>query len=154
MAAESKMTTPTRSSKLQVGRYDATAVTHVDAPADVLMSSTQSFVFGDATAKNIVKLPAGSQIVDIIVSVDTAFDAATTNLLTVGIDGNDDLYVNDFSVATAGRAAMGAAAMTAEWHDIGTSDVQIQLLYTQSGTAAAAGAARVTILWVHSNDLA
>ena len=63
-----------------------------------------------AGATTVAILPAGAQILDIIVDTTTVFDQATT--LKIGDAGNDDLFVTQTTITTAGTATTGAARVT------------------------------------------
>jgi hypothetical protein len=95
-------------------------------------------------------LPSGAQIVESIVRVTTAFNAATTNVLTVG----------------TARPAMPTCVCRRTWtrarsaRRYGTrgcdlafsADTPIYAKYTQTGTAATTGAAVITILYVATSN--
>ncbi len=98
-------------------------------------------------------LPAGAVITDTTVYIGTAFNAGTTNALTVGVAGVANNIVASGSVApgTVGQtlnilptgAALGPLA----------ADSQVTVTYTQTGTAATAGQAIVMIKSIPNNDL-
>lgn len=95
-------------------------------------------------------LPAGAQILSTYVNVLTAFNAQTTNVLTVG--QNSSSY-ND--IAGSGDITEGSTGMqvvtTGGGLDI-TTDVTPYVKFTQTGTAATAGKARIVIAYVIDND--
>lgn len=95
-------------------------------------------------------LPAGAQIVCSIVRVSTAFNAATTNVLTVGTSSGSNA-----DIVSAADTDETVAATTIGYRgcDLGfTSDTAIYAKYTQTGTAATAGVARITILYVATSN--
>ena len=101
-----------------------------------------------ATGVSIGTLPANAYILDIIVKVDTVFNAATTNVLQVGKTGTLGAYagtgdVNEAS-ATAQRVTTGIGS-------IGATAVPVLVSYTQTGGAATTGAATVTIAYTNTN---
>lgn len=113
----------------------------------VLLTQTDTIDFNDTT-KDLFVLPAQSQIIDFYVDVTTAFNAAGTDLLDVGTSGDPDAFVDNQDLAVAGRfLGSGAAAVLADYADVGTSDVTVQATYTQTSTAATAGAARITVVY-------
>ena len=121
----------------------------------VLMSQSFSFTFateGAATNTNVV-IPANSQIVSVDVNVETAFNDSGADILEVGSSADTDLYVNDTVISAVGSIAMGAAALCANWKDIGTSDVRIGFIYNGANDDASAGAATVTISYLQNNNL-
>ena len=113
----------------------------------VLSAVTTTIAYTDSTAVTIATIPANSQIVDINIDVTTAFNAATTNTVTVGKTGSAAAFVASTSVGTAGRASVATTGVYSAWADTGSSDVSATITYSQTGTAASAGAARVTIVY-------
>ena len=129
--------------------------TDVKNTGQVLMSQSFSFTFateGTATDTNVV-IPANSQIVSVDVNVETAFNDTGADILEVGSSADTDLYVNDTDISAVGSIAMGAAALCANWKDIGTSDVRIGFIYNGANDDASAGAATVTINYLQNNNL-
>ena len=129
--------------------------TDVKNTGQVLMSQSFSFTFateGAATDTNVV-IPANSQIVSVDVNVETAFNDTGADILEVGSSADTDLYVNDVSIAAAGKIALGTAALCANWKDIGTSDIRIGFIYNGANDDATAGAATVTISYLQNNNL-
>lgn len=90
-------------------------------------------------------LPKGAQIVDIVVLVTTAFNAATTNNLLLGTSaaGNQLATTSDTAAGSTGakRVTTGLALTPP------TGDQAVYVAYTQTGTAATAGAATVSIMY-------
>lgn len=113
----------------------------------VLSAITTTIAYTNATAVTIATIPANSQIVDINIDVTTAFNAGTDNNITVGKTGSAAAFVAATSGASAGRASVATTGVYSAWADTGTSDVSATVTYAQSGTAATAGAARVTIVY-------
>lgn len=105
---------------------------------------------GTADSVKVGTLPSGSQIVSCIVRVSTAFNAATTNVLTVGTSSGSNA---DVMSATDVDESAAATTVGTRGCDLAfTSDTAIYAKYTQSGTAATAGAARITILYVATSN--
>jgi len=113
----------------------------------VLSAVTTTIAYTDSSAVTIATIPANSQIVDINIDVTTAFNAATTNTVTVGKTGTAAAFVTATSVGSAGRASVASTGVYSAWADTGSSDVSATITYSQTGTAATAGAARVTIVY-------
>ena len=113
----------------------------------VLSAVTTTIAYTNATAVTIATIPANSQIVDINIDVTTAFDAGTTNTVTVGKTGSAAAFVAATSVGSAGRASVATTGVYSAWADTGSSDVSATVTFSQTGTAATAGAARVTIVY-------
>ncbi len=95
-------------------------------------------------------LPAGAQIVDAVVNVETAFNAATTNVLTAGT--NSTSFDNIVGASDVSEGSAGAARATAGLALEFTADTDVYAKYTQSGTAATTGKAHIVISYVPNND--
>ncbi len=117
----------------------------------MLSAVTTTFAYTNATAVTIASIPAGAQIVDINIDVTTAFDAGTTNTVTVGKTGSAAAFVTATSVGSAGRASVATTGVYSAWANTGSSDVSATITYSQTGTAATAGAARVTIVYKYAD---
>lgn len=113
----------------------------------VLSAVTGTVAYTDSTAVTIGSIPANAQIVDINIDVTTAFNAGTTNTFTVGKSGSAAAFVAATSVGSAARASVATTGVYSAWADVGTSVVPVTVTYGQTGTAASAGAARVTIVY-------
>ncbi|SRR5258708_33339595 len=109
---------------------------------------------GIATGANKQWLPAGAVIIGTDVNVTTAFNAATTNVLSVGIEAST--YAN---IAASASVLAGATGLKQNIVPTGTAlvdlaaDSQVFALYTQTGAAATAGRAIVIVKYVPNNDL-
>jgi len=117
----------------------------------MLSAVTTTFAYTDATAVTIATIPAGAQIQNIHIDVTTAFNAATTNTVTVGTSASAAAYVTSTSVGSTGRASVASTGVYSAWANTGTSDVSATITYSQTGTAASAGAARVTIVYKYAD---
>lgn len=96
-------------------------------------------------------LPAGAQILRCNVIIMTAFNAATTNVLTVGQNAtsyNDIVAAADVDETTLGETAV----LTGAKLDLSGGDAQPFVKYTQTGTAATTGKARIIIEYAPAND--
>jgi uncharacterized membrane protein len=120
------------------------AVTNI---AGMLSAITTTIAYTDTAAVSIGTLPANCQIVDINIDVTTAFNAGTTNTVTVGKTGTAAAYVASTSVGSAGRASVASTGVYSAWANTGTSELDATVTFSQTGTAASAGAARVTIVY-------
>jgi hypothetical protein len=121
---------------------------NVTNAAGVLSAITATIAYTDTAAVTIGTLPAGAQIVDVNIDVTTAFNAGTTNTVTVGKTGSAAAFVTATSVGSAGRASVATTGVYSAWANVGTSDVDYATVtFSQTGTAASAGAARVTIVY-------
>jgi hypothetical protein len=151
------MATTTFSGPVKAGTISnttgTTVGTNVKNTGQVLMSQSFSFDYTvEATDTNVV-IPANSQIVSVDVNVETAFNDSGSDILEVGSSADTDLYVNDTDISAVGSIAMGAAALCANWKDIGTSDIRIGYIYNGANNDASAGAATVTINYLQNNNL-
>ena len=93
------------------------AVTNI---AGMLSAITTTIAYTDTAAVSIGTLPANCQIVDINIDVTTAFNAGTTNTVTVGKTGTAAAYVTSTSVGSAGRASVATTGVYSAWADTGT----------------------------------
>ena len=119
------------------------------SPANVGLAELVQYAivtFGaDGTATTVCTIPAGSSIYGIDIDVTTAFNAGSTNTISVGVSGTAAKFVTATSVGSLGRASVATTGAYSNWLNVGTSDVTIIATYNQTGTAASAGSARVAI---------
>lgn len=98
-------------------------------------------------------LRKGSIILGTDIVVNTAFNAATTNVLTVGTNATS--YDN---IVTNAQSIPGTAGIKQNLPPTGTAlgpvaaDSQIYVKYTQTGTAATTGDAYIIIKFVNDKD--
>lgn len=133
---------PVRSGTVQWGSSDNTGL------AILSQSATLPAAPGTTT---IAVLPAGAQILNVIVDTTTQFDAATT--LALGDGTTADKFMTAATITGANatnnrilQSVIDAALVTGELVNIGTSDVTV--VGTTVSSTAAAGAATVTIVYV------
>ena len=133
----------------------STVGTDVANVGSVVMTQATNVVFGDdGTTTTVATLPANSQIIEIYVDVTTAFDAGTTNTLDLGDGSTADQFADALDVSSAARLlATSDVSQIPNLIDIGASDVQVVATYNQTGSAATAGAATVTVVYVQNNNL-
>jgi hypothetical protein len=115
----------------------------------------RSFAFntpliGTAGKVPLGTLPANSIVTEIIIKVTTAFNAATTNVITVGTAAVDNSLVAD---GDFNEGVIGTTISTAQVGFTSTTDTQLFIKYAQTGTAATAGAATVIVMFVPNTDL-
>lgn len=153
------MATTTFSGPIKAGTIrDTTGTTVGSDKANVgfvLMAQSGNVVFAaDGTETVVATLPANSQIYQIAVDVTTAFDAGTTNTLDIGDGTTADKYADALAAGAQARVlATSDVSQIGNLIDIGTSDVDVTVTYNQSGTAATAGAATVTVLYLQNRNL-
>lgn len=134
-------TVPARQFAMQAVHYFRKVVNFNDAN---ISDATKSNPFG--------ALPINASIQDVQVDVVTAFNAVTTNVLTVGTttaNANEIVAAADVSEAGIADTDVSRARGT-----ILTAAAQVNLYvkYTQTGTAATAGKAIITITFIPDND--
>jgi len=115
-----------------------------------LVTSNQnvSVTFGaNGSTTTVGTLPAGAQIINIFIDTITAFNAGTTNTISIGTSGSPTLFVTATSVTALGRQSVATTGNYGNWVNIGTSDVTIIATYNQTGTVATTGAAQITIVY-------
>lgn len=124
-------------------------------PRQVVNSLKRTINFNDAdalAASFANSLPQGAVITDVIVDVVTAFNGGTTNTLTVGTVAT--AYNN--MVASADLPGNGSASLTVGATKVSrgigraltaAADITPFVKYAQTGGAATAGQAIVTILF-------
>jgi hypothetical protein len=109
---------------------------------------------GIATGNGKQWLPKGAVIIGTDVNIVTAFNAATTNVLSAGIEAST--YAN---IVTSAQTVSGTPGLKANLPPTGTAlvplaaDSQVFALYTQTGTAATTGQAIIIVKYIPANDL-
>ena len=107
---------------------------------------------GSTTVTAIV--PANSQLLDIEVDVVVAFDAGTTNDFDIGDGTTANLYADALDVSALGKIlASSDVSQVPNLDDIGTSDVSLTVTYNQTGGAATAGQAVVTVKYLQNRNI-
>ena len=109
--------------------------------------------FSDTTV-SLGWIPAGAVVIECGVNVVTAFNAATNDLLDIGYrnagDGtadDTDEFATAVDISAVGRKAVDSAINTAA-ETYFPEGAEIVAVYTQSGTAADAGAGKVWITYL------
>lgn len=115
--------------------------------ADVAYNTASS-----GTAVSMGMLPANAVVLATDISIQTAFNAATTNVLIVGTSGDDDALVAAAGVDETAVASTRVTPATLAGRLSSSADTEIFWKYTQSGTAATAGAATITVTYIPDND--
>lgn len=105
---------------------------------------------GTTATVKVGTLPSGAIVEKVQVKVTTAFDAGTTNQLNVGISGNDDNLV-DYDAADVVLTATGSTFVWRGADESFADDTPIYVKYTETGTAAEAGAATVIVFYTVAN---
>jgi hypothetical protein len=117
-----------------------------------------------ATTDTICVLPAGAQIIDILIDTTVAFTGSTAANVSIGDGTTAALYWASTDVTSAGRAAVSnAAAKLGAWCGvastaspngigIGSTDVKIVATMTPTVAAVTAGTVQYTIVYVVANS--
>lgn len=92
-------------------------------------------------------LPQGAFIIDVLVEVVTAFNAATTNVLLMGTNSasfNNMVATGDVDLTTTGvyRVSRGTGRAL-----LNAADTGIYAIFVQSGTTATTGSAVITVTY-------
>jgi|ERR1043166_8076566 hypothetical protein len=96
-------------------------------------------------------LPAGAVLADAGVRVNTAFNAATTNVLQMGTTATGgEILAN--AVVLAGAAGYKSAKSGTAFAATLAVDTDVFVSYTQSGTAASAGQADLWVAYIPNTD--
>ena len=111
--------------------------TDIKNTGQVVMAQSAAFAYSDTsvTATNIV-IPANSQIIDIVIDVEVAFNGGGVKKLDIGKSGGlITAFLNTYDLAgTVGRkyptTEAGGALI---WADVGATDVKVTFQYTDTG---------------------
>lgn len=116
----------------------------------VALSQTALINFDATLVQNATfNIPADSQIVDFYVDVLTAYDSATSALLSAGITSGGTEYLSAISVKTAARRPNAySAAQLAAMDDV-NANRSVVATVTSVGQPTA-GQVRVTMLYVQT----
>lgn len=109
-------------------------------------------IIGATAADQVVAtIPAGSQIVDVILNVTTVNNDTGTATVAVGTASAGTAFLPATSVKTAAttRGTLTNSVAT----DVGTSDIQVLADFTAQNGNGSAGAATVTVLYLQARDL-
>ena len=133
----------------------STVGTDVANTGFVLMAQSANIVYGaNGSTTTIATLPANSQIFQITLDVPTAFNAGTTNTIDFGDGTTADQFADALAAGSIARVlATSDVSQITNLVDVGTSDVQVVATYNQSGSAASAGAATATVLYLQNRNL-
>jgi hypothetical protein len=116
------------------------------------VGGTIAYNSADASAHPLAaRIPAGAMIVSVHVKVATAFNAGTSNTLTIGTNATS--YNDLVAAGDVNATAVGTTSATRGVGTIVSSDTQVYVKYAQSGTAATAGSATVVIGYVNTNHM-
>ena len=116
----------------------------------VVMAQSEAITELAANTASSIIIPANSQITNMYVLVQTAWDGGT-NTIDVGTSADPDLFVDGLAATALGNHRVTAAATGTEasWKDIGTSDVTI---YDDS-VAGGSGTGVLTVEYIQNRNL-
>jgi hypothetical protein len=98
-------------------------------------------------------LPIDAQLLCALVKVTAAYNAASTNVLTIGT--NSSSYNNIAAAGDIDEATTGADVVwTGVELDLSAAEALPYVKYTQSGDAATAGRSIITLLYIPKIDRA
>ena len=100
----------------------------------------------NGSAVTIGTIPSGAVVTGGGVSVHTAFNAGTGNVLDIGTSDDADGFATDLALGTIGVISVDEMATTND--QLASADVTITATVALSGTAATAGAGRVWVEFI------
>ena len=141
------MSTTTFSGPIKAGTVREGASANVGFT--VMTQSAAITELAASTASSII-IPANSQITNMYVLVQTAWDGGT-NTIDVGTSADPDLFCDGLAATDLGNHRVTAAATGTEasWKDIGTSDVTV---YVDS-VAGGNGVGVLTVEYIQNRNL-
>lgn len=151
------MATTTFSGPVKAGPIKETTGTTVGTDVKntgfVLMaqSAVIDIIGASALDQVVATIPAGSQIVDVILNVVTANTDTGTATVAVGTSATANAFLPATSVKTA--ATTRGTLTNSKATNVGTSDIQVLADFTAQNGNGAAGSATVTVLYIQSNGL-
>lgn len=106
------------------------------------VKGTIAYNVADPFTVTLGTIPNGATVIGTIVEVKTAFNAGTTNVITVGHGAGLDEFVAaaDANEGAAGTTVVGKMSTL-------TADKTVKVKYAQTGAAATTGEANVTVLY-------
>jgi len=117
-----------------------------ESASQAVFQSRATVSYTDTSAKTLFTIPAGADIIGIIVDVTTAFNDSGTDLLDIGTSSDGDYFKNDLDVSSVGQTMTGWSHLG----DVGSSDITVTATYTGQNGDASAGQATVIFLWTVS----
>jgi len=130
-----------------------TVGTNVANVGFVLMaqSAVIDIIGASALDQVVAVVPAGSQIVDVILNVTTVNNDTGTATVSVGTSSAATAFLPATSVKSAAttRGTLTSSVAT----DVGTTDIQVLADFTAQNGNGSTGAATVTVLYLQARDL-
>lgn len=117
----------------------------------VMAQSAVIDIIGASSADQVVAtIPAGSQIVDVILNVTTVNNDTGTATVVVGTSADADAFIPSTSVKSLGTTR---GTLDTEATNVGTSDIQVLVDFTAQNGDGTTGAATVTVLYLQARGL-
>jgi len=130
-----------------------TVGTNVANVGFVTMAQSKAIdIIGADATTTVGVIPAGSQIIDVILDVTVANDDTGTATVAIGKTGSTALFLAATSVKSTGRTRISVAAPLGAAWDIGTSDIDIIATFDAQNGNGTAGTAFVTVLYAQGKD--
>lgn len=118
--------------------------------AVMAQSATIDIIGASAADQVVATIPAGSQIVDVILNVTTVNNDTGTAAVVVGTSADADAFIPSTSVKSL---ATTRGTLDTEATNVGTSDIQVLVDFTAQNGNGTTGAATVTVLYLQNRDL-
>ena len=126
--------------------YDPGAVNLVQCIGGTIKFDSESEADAADGIAVIGSLPKNVEVLAVVSNVKTAFNAADTNVLEVGtVAGVDDLAADNDLAPTAGGDGKFCGKVY-------TAATVVKAKYSQTGTAATAGEADITVMFIKLPD--
>lgn len=129
---------------------DVAATNARELPWPALAYISKSFAYnttGIDTDQTVVvgQLPEGARIFDCVVVTTTAFDAASTNVISIGTGSSTNEYLSAVDITNLGGAVITTAKRGLV---VPTGGVVVYAKYGQTGTPATTGAATIVLSYI------
>jgi len=150
------MGTTTFSGPLRAGTIPATTGTTVGTNVAnvgfVLMAQSAVLDIIGATANDqvVATIPAGSQIVDVILNVTVVNNDTGTATVVVGTSADPDAFIPSTTVKTLGTTR---GTLDTEATNVGATDIRVLADFTAQNGNGSTGAATVTVTYIQNRGL-
>ena len=130
-----------------IGQLKAPAISVPGVEKTVKSSEIKYNTSGIGTKASVgITLPKGAIVTKVVADVTQAFNAATTNVLTLGYSSDTDALM---AAADITEGTIGAYVKQRMDAPLGSASV-VYAQYTQTGTAATAGKATFYVTYIES----
>lgn len=118
--------------------------------AVMAQSATIDIIGASAADQVVATIPAGSQIVDVLLNVTTVNNDTGTAAVVVGTSADADAFIPSTSVKSL---ATTRGTLDTEATNVGTSDIQVLVDFTAQNGDGTTGAATVTVLYLQNRGM-